>query len=69
MNDDTHFAYNVLAQALCDRPYIQHEHWGTRRGFKLDPILGTPEFIIDGLPNQIQTGDEGITIPGVSAAL
>ena len=48
MNDDIHFAYNVLTKVLCDRPYVQHEFWGTRRGFKPDPILGSLEFIIDG---------------------
>jgi len=58
MNDDTHFAYNVLAQALCDRPYIQHEHWSTQRGFKLDLMLASPEYIESGAPNQIQADNK-----------
>jgi hypothetical protein len=68
-NDDKHFAYNVLAQVLCDKPYVQHEFWGTRRGFILDPILGSLKFIIDGVPNQVRTGDERPTIPSVATTL
>jgi hypothetical protein len=52
-NDDKHFAYNVLAQVLCDKPYIQQEFWGTCRGFKPDSILRSEEVV----------NDEGITIP------
>lgn len=66
MNDDIHFAYNVLAQAFCNKPYIQHEFWGISRGFKPNPIL---EFIIDEIPNKSQTRDEGNTISSVSATL
>ena len=68
-NDDNHFAYNVLAKELCNAPYIQHEFWGTRRGFTPDSILGSPDFIVDGVPNQVRTGDEGTTIPSVAATL
>ena len=52
--DDDH-AYQLLYNAFGDTPYVQHEFWGTRRGFKPDPILGILEFIIDGVPNQVQT--------------
>ena len=69
MNDDIHFAYNVLTKVLCDKPYIQHEFWGTRRGFKPDAILGSLDFVIDGVPNQVRTGDKGTTIPSVAATL
>ena len=66
--DDDH-AYQLLYKAFGDTPYVQHEFWGTRRGFNLDSILSSPEFIIDGVPNQVRTGDEGTTIPSVAATL
>ena len=62
-------AYQFLYKAFSNTPYIQYEHWGTRRGFNLDSILSSPEFIIDGVPNQVRTGDEGTTIPSVAATL
>jgi len=55
MNDDIHFAYDVLTKVLCGTPYVQHEFWGTRRGFNPDPILGSLEFVIDGVPTQVRT--------------
>ena len=68
-NEDVHFSYNILARVLCTEPYVQREHWSTDRGFKLDPILGESEFVEDGVPNQVRTGDEGTTIPSVAATL
>jgi len=69
MNDDIHFAYNVLTKVLCDKPYTQLEFWGTRRGFNPDPILSSSEFIIDGVPDQVRTGDRRTTNSGGSATL
>lgn len=68
-NDDIHFAYHVLARALCDKPYTQTAFWCLPSEFKTDPILGKPDFTVDGVPNQVRTGDEGTTIPSVSTTL
>ena len=68
-NDDDQFAYIILANAFSDTPYIQREHWSTQRGFKLDLMLAEPEYIESGVPNQVRTGDEGTTIPSVTATL
>ena len=46
-NEDQHFSYNILARVLCTEPYVQREHWGTHRGFDLDPILGEAVFVKD----------------------
>ena len=63
--DDNH-AYQILLKAFGNTPYIQQEHWGTQRGFKLDPIWSDVDH---GVPNQVQTGDEGTKTPSVSATL
>ena len=63
--DDDH-AYQILLKAFGDTPYVQQEHWGIHRDFKLDPIWSDGDH---GLPNQVRTGDKGTTIPGVAATL
>ena len=68
-NDDIHFAYHVLTRALCTQPYAQTEFWCVPSKFTPDPILGAPEFVKDGVPNQVRTGDKGTTIPGVATTL
>ena len=63
--DDDH-AYQILLNAFGDTPYVQHEYWGIHRDFKLDPIWSDVDH---GVPNQVRTGDEGITLPSVSTTL
>ena len=44
---DDHHAYNLLLKVFGNVPYVQHEHWGIRQDFTLDPLLASPEYIND----------------------